>query len=349
MMPSGAADKLLRVPLFYKVLIANAVIFGLAAAIGAVLFARVGSSLTVGDTLRWAIILAASAVLVGGGCSAFLTRLALTPLTELERIAGDVEDGKLSTRAEHSPLADSDLRRLMTVFNRMLDRLEWYRDRQREVTVRSLESEERARRWVATKLYDETAQSLAAVLLRLRAAGKRLGEDHDEGELARLRVAVHEALESIRQVARELRPPELDEIGLIPALAAQVRTLSSRSGIEIRLDADPFVSDFLSDADLAIYRILQEALANAVRHAEASTVEVRIRRQADGIAAEVSDNGRGFDVEEELERAGRGLGLLEMQERALYVGARLGIDSAPGSGTKVTIHLPSSEAEVSRR
>jgi two-component system sensor histidine kinase UhpB len=348
MMPSGAADKLLRLPLFYKVLIANAVIFGLAAAVGAVLFSRLGGSLTVGETLWWAVILAASAVLIGGACSALLTRLALTPLMELERIAADVEDGKLSTRAEHSALADTDLRRLMAVFNRMLDRLEWYRNRQREVTVRSLESEERARRWVASKLYDETAQSLAAVLLRLRAAGKRLGEDLDDGELARLRVAVHEALESIRQVARELRPPELDEIGLLPALAAQVRTLSSRSGIEIRLDADPSVSDLLTDADLALYRILQEALANAVRHAEASSVEVRIRRLSDGIAAEVRDDGRGFDVDAEMERAGRGLGLLEMQERALYVGAQLGITSAPGTGTRVTIHLPSSEAQISR-
>ena len=346
MMPAGAADKLLRLPLFYKVLIANAVIFGLAAAVGALLFGRLGGSLTVGETLRWAAILAASAVLVGGACSAILTRLALTPLTELERIAEDVEDGKLAARAQYSPLADSDLRRLMVVFNRMLDRLEWYRNRQREVTVRSLESEERARRWVASKLYDETAQSLAAVLLRLRAAGKRLGENEDDGELARLRAAVHEALESIRQVARELRPPELDEIGLIPALAAQVRTLSARSGIEIRLDADPSVSELLTDADLALYRILQEALANAVRHAQASSVTVRIRRQAAGIAAEVTDNGQGFDVDAEMERAGRGLGLLEMQERALYVGAELGIDSSPGSGTRVTVHLPSAEAPV---
>ena len=70
MMPSGAADKLLRLPLFYKVLIANAVIFGLAAAVGAVLFSRIGGSLTVGETLRWAIILAASDVLVGGAGSA---------------------------------------------------------------------------------------------------------------------------------------------------------------------------------------------------------------------------------------------------------------------------------------
>jgi two-component system sensor histidine kinase UhpB len=347
MMTSGAADKLLRVPLFYKVLIANAAIFGLTAAVGAVLFGGLGGSLTAGETLRWAAILAASAVLIGGACSAFLTRLALAPLTELEQIAGEVEGGNLSNRAQHSPLADSDLRRLMTVFNRMLDRLEWYRARQREVMVRSLESEERARRWVASKLYDETAQSLAAVLLRLRAAGRRFGEgDEEDGELARLRGAVHEALESIRQLARELRPPELDEIGLIPALAAQVRTLSERSGIDVRLDADPAVSDLLTDADLALYRIVQEALANVERHAGASSVEVRIRRRPDGIAAEVSDDGKGFEVEAELERAGRGLGLLEMQERALYVGAELQIDSAPGSGTRVTIHMPRSEAPV---
>ena len=162
-------------------------------------------------------------------------------------------------------------------------------------------------------------------------------------------MALLEALESVRQVARELRPPELDEIGLVAALAAQVRTLSERSGVEIRLDADPVEPDLSTDAGLALYRIAHEALANAVRHADAHSVEVRISRLPDGVAAEVRDDGKGFDVDTEIERAGRGLGLLEMRERALYVGAALSIESLPGEGTRIEVLVPLPQREVRSR
>jgi len=336
--PPGAADKLLRLPLFYKILVANAVILAVAVLVGGLLLARLGG-VSATEAARWASILGASAVVVGATCSAFLTRLALQPLRELEASAERVEQGDLQTRAAMSPLADTDMRRLVTLFNRMLDRVELYRSRQREVTVRSLESEENARRWVARKLYDETAQSLAAVLLQLRAAGRRFG-DAEEGQFDNLREALIEALESIRQVARELRPPELEEIGLVPALAAQVRNLSERSGVEIHLDADSIESDLTTEEGLALYRIVSEALGNAARHAGANSVDVRILRGPDGVSAKIHDNGAGFDVDAELERAGRGLGLLEMRERALHVGAELSIRSSEVEGTTVSINMP---------
>ncbi len=336
--PPGLADKLLRLPLFYKILVANAVILAVAVLIGGFLLARLGG-VSATEAARWASILGASAVVVGATCSAFLTRLALQPLRELEASAERVEQGDLQTRAAMSSLADTDMRRLVTLFNRMLDRVELYRSRQREVTVRSLESEENARRWVARKLYDETAQSLAAVLLQLRAAGRRFG-DAEEGQFDNLREALIEALESIRQVARELRPPELDEIGLVPALAAQVRNLSERSGVEIHLDADSIESDLTTEEGLALYRIVSEALGNAARHAGAKSVDVRILRGPDGVSAKIHDNGAGFDVDAELERAGRGLGLLERRERALHVGAELSIRSSEVEGPTVSINMP---------
>jgi signal transduction histidine kinase len=318
--------------------VANAVILGVAVLVGGLLLARLGG-VTTTEAVRWASILGASAVVVGAACSAFLTRLALKPLRELEALAERVERGDLQTRADMSPLADTDMRRLVALFNRMLDRVELYRSRQREVTVRSLESEENARRWVARKLYDETAQSLAAVLLQLRAAGRRFG-DAEQGQFENLRMALIEALESIRQVAREMRPPELDEIGLVPALAAQVRGLSERSGVGIHLDADSIESDLTTEESLALYRIVSEALGNAARHAGAKSVDVRILRGPDGVSAEIHDNGAGFDVDAELERAGRGLGLLEMRERALHVGAELSIQSSEVEGTTVSVNMP---------
>jgi two-component system sensor histidine kinase UhpB len=323
---------------FYKIIVANAVILSVAALIGGLFIARLGG-VSATEAARLASILGASAVVVGAVCSALLTRLALTPLRELEASAERVEQGDLNTRAAMSPLADRDMRRLVSLFNRMLDRVELYRSRQREVTVRSLESEENARRWVARKLYDDTAQSLAAVLLHLRAAGQGVG-DAEAGQFENLRKALIEALESIRQVARELRPPELDEIGLVPALAAQARNLSERSGIEIHLDADSIEADLSTEEGLALYRIVSEALGNAARHAGARSVDVHIVRGPSGVSAEIHDNGAGFDVDAELERAGRGLGLLEMRERALHVGAELSIQSSEADGTTVSINMP---------
>lgn len=338
---SPIAYKLLRVPLFYKILIANAVILGAVTLLGTVLIARAGGMAEAGSILRLAILLSLGALIVGATCNAVLTRLALSPLRELESAARSVELGDMDARIRPSRLADADTLRLAAVFNRMLDHVRRSGERQRELTLRALDAEEKARSWVARKLYDECAQSIAATLLRLKVARLRLDRaGTEEEELERLRDELLGALEGVRELARELRPPELDEIGFVLALTAHTRSLSERTGLSIQLDAEPVDTELSPEAGLTVYRIVQEALSNAVRHASAGSVGVYVTRSEDGFVAEVHDDGTGFDVEAEIERAGRGLGLLEMQERARRVGGRLSIESSPGAGTRVRLEMP---------
>ncbi len=134
--------------------------------------------------------------------------------------------------------------------------------------------------------------------------------------------------------------PEFDEIGFVLALTAHTRSLSERTGLSIRLDAEAVDTELSPEAGLAVYRIVQEALSNAVRHSSAGSVGVYVTRSEDSFVAEVHDDGTGFDVQAEVEKAGRGLGLLEMQERARRVGGRLSIESSPGAGTRVSLEMP---------
>lgn len=332
---------LLRVPLFYKILIANAVIVVLGAVGGTAVTIRflaveAGGVSTVGFAGSLALAAVAVTVLV----NALILRLALQPVQLLEETAGRVQAGDLECRAPRSPLADREMERLTGTFNGMLDTLESYQDRLREVAARALHAEEEERKRIARELHDDTAQTLAALLVRLRVArGAEAPQDRDR-LLDELRSELGGALERIRRFARGLRPPALDELGLVPALESHVRGLEESLGAAIRLDADPVGAILSPQAELALYRIAQEALSNAVRHAGARTIEVRIRGTRSGVELRVRDDGCGFRPEEVLEGNGRGLGLFGMQERAAYVGGRVEIRSAPGAGTEVVAEAP---------
>jgi two-component system sensor histidine kinase UhpB len=341
---------LLRVPLFYKILIANAVIVLMGALIGTAVSARY---LAGGDggvsAFGFAVLLALAGVAVTLLVNALILRLALEPLEMLERTAADVQAGDLDCRVPPSAVADAALERLTGTFNGMLDTLESYRQRLRDVAARALNAEEEERKRIARELHDDTAQTLAALLIRLRVA-RATGEPTMHGRiLDEFREELSQALERIRRFAQGLRPPALDELGLVPALEAHVRGLGESPGRVIRMEAEPVGTALGEHAELALYRIAQEALFNAIRHSGAATVELRILRTPTGVRVVVRDDGSGFDAEEVLSREGRGLGLFGMQERAAYVGGRVEIRSSPGRGTKVTAEAPAGgEAAVPR-
>jgi two-component system, NarL family, sensor histidine kinase UhpB len=331
---------LLRVPLFYKILIANAVIVVFGTVLGTMattqfLRAEPGHS-PIGLVLGLAVAGVGVTVLV----NALILRLALAPLNQLERTAARVHAGDPEARATLSPLADRELERLTRTFNAMLDALAAYRKRVRDVAAHALNAEEEERKRVARELHDETAQALTALLIRLR-----LGRGIDDPEeraafLEEMRREISEALEGVRRFARGLRPPALDELGLIPALEAHVRGLTESVGLPVRIEADSLAGVLSTQAELALYRIVQEALSNAVRHANATRAVVRISKHPEAVVAIVEDDGSGFVPSDVMGRDGRGLGLFGMQERASYVGGRVEITSRPGQGTRIRAHFP---------
>jgi len=218
------------------------------------------------------------------------------------------------------------------------------RDRTRQEMlglVIAAQEAERAR--VARDLHDEVGQALTSVLLGLRLVDGALeGERPDladaRGRVEELRTLVADALRDARQLAFELRPTVLDDVGLGPALARLVADLGERHELRVELVADGLdaAERLPSTIETVVYRVVQESLTNVVRHARAHHVSVRVSRRDDRVRAVIEDDGVGFDDA----RKGRTLGLRGMVERAALVGGRLELTSSPGAGTTVALEVP---------
>lgn len=343
---AGPVRALLRVPLFWKILVSNSVLV-LAGVVAACLLVGGEAGSPSAETLS---MLAAAAVGVTALLNAVTVHLALAPQRALEETARRVQEGDLSARAPVSPLADADVAQLVDVFNHMLDELEASRAQQRRLTRQTMEAEEQIREEVAGMLEDDVAQVLASSLLEARVANGDGEEDGEEApEPGGLRGSLATALERVRATARTLRPPELRDLGLASALRAYARSAVEAGGrrMELNVDADPVDPKLSEEARLSLYRILQEAIANAVRHSGAGTLSVRVRTGEGRVEAEVVDDGVGFDVAEVDDARGATLGLFGIRERAAHAGGSVEISSRPGEGTRIRVVVPA-EGEGSR-
>ena len=209
----------------------------------------------------------------------------------------------------------------------------------------ALRATEEERQRIARELHDDTAQRLATLILRVR----RLADERDA--LARgilldqIRAEIVDAAEGVKRMARGLRPPEIEELGLGLAITAHVRGLREGAQFHVETELGP-VDEYLSvTAKLAVYRIVQEALSNVRRHGGIGKAEVRLFLDHGSIVAEVEDEGRGFLLSRAMESGG-GLGLVGMKERATMIGGRLTIDSVPGEGTTVRVVVPALDSEL---
>ena len=335
----GLVRRFLRFPLYHKIVVANSLFVASVAVFATLLTWRMSSGPDTGLTPGMVTALVLLAVVLMAGANAVLVRLALSALQPVEDTARRVELGDVDARCTPSPLADDDLLRLTQVVNGMLDHLEEGRIRQRELAVKVLEAEERERMWLARELLDDTAQVLAATLLHLRAA-TRVREADKDAALAEIRNEIVEALEGIRKIARRLRPPELDELGLAAAVVAHGRSLSQMGGVPVSCQAEEVDSAISREARLTLYRIIQEALNNAVRHASPQHVEARLFQQDGWVVAEIVDDGIGFDTSAVPRSDGNRFGLLGIEERTRYLGGRMVLNSEPGRGTSLRVEIP---------
>ena len=234
------------------------------------------------------------------------------------------------------PVAGSrakEINRLGRSFNGLLERVESERRRSSHLVLRAQE-EERTR--VARDLHDEVNQALTAILLRLEALAQDVPPDQRE-DVAQLKRLTTQAMDELLNLARQLRPTALDDHGLVTAIEAQVRGFGDRTGIAANLETEGDPAALDGEKQTVIYRIAQEALANAGRHAGASRVDVTLSAAGDGASLRVSDDGSGFDP---VAARDGGLGLEGMAERAKLVGGELDLRSAPGAGTEITLRLP---------
>lgn len=210
--------------------------------------------------------------------------------------------------------------------------------RYREFGRAALRAAEEERKRLALELHDDMAQRLAALLLRVRLASETETAERREALLAELREELVDTAAALHRIARGLRPPALAEAGLEAAIRADVRSRLADTDLDVELDLDSVGEALDEDQKLVIYRILQEAISNVVRHADASRLSIALARDGNRVLAEVEDDGRGFVVEEVDVLAGR-LGILGMRERAASVGARMSIRSDLGEGTRLDVEM----------
>jgi two-component system sensor histidine kinase UhpB len=256
-----------------------------------------------------------------------LLRRTLEPLQRLA--AGMAEIDPLRPGRRVHATGDAQVRGLARAFNAMAERLEHERA---ETSGLLLSTQEAERRRIARELHDEVGQGLTAALLQLDAAARAAPAGLAE-ELAEAREAVRANLEAVREIARRQRPAALEDLGLVAALQALAGELSHRSGPAIQVRSSRRIEDLAPDLELTVYRIAQEALTNAVRHARSSTVGIDLHADGDRLVVRIADDGAGIAGLE-------GAGMRGMRERAVLAGGRFDVRPLARGGTEVLVDLP---------
>jgi signal transduction histidine kinase len=205
----------------------------------------------------------------------------------------------------------------------------------RELSAKLVRAQEEERRALSRELHDEAGQAFSAILLETE---NLLDMEHaaaSRPHLESIRNMAQRGMAETRNMALLLRPSMLDDFGLVPALTWQAKETAKRTGLRVQVAASDLPRDLPEEHKTCIYRVVQEALNNVARHAQASAAQVRVQRIEQHVDLTVQDDGSGFDAERV-----RGLGLLGMEERVNHLGGTFSIDSQPGRGTLLKIILP---------
>ena len=212
------------------------------------------------------------------------------------------------------------------------------RKRLHAFTAGAVKAAEEERLRIARELHDDTAQRLSALIVQLKVAlGTEPLEERD-ALCGNVLEELRETADSVRRVARGLRPPALEDAGVVTALQSHLRATVEHLDLSTEFDFEAVDHLLDRDAKLVLYRVVQEALSNVIRHAEASHVSVRVDAHEKMVRAIVEDDGIGFDPE--MVDGHRGLGLIGMKERAGGVGGSVTIEQPSGSGCRVLLSIP---------
>jgi len=206
-------------------------------------------------------------------------------------------------------------------------------------------AQEEERKRMAREIHDGPAQSLANLVLRTEIAERMLMKQEFQlvqEELMELKSQVRSGLEEIRKIIFNLRPMALDDLGLVPTLRKFVQDFEEKTKIRAVFETAGRELRMPSAMEAAIYRLVQEAFSNALKHASPTYVSLEIRFYPERVEIEIRDNGAGFDVEQALARSKKGshYGLIGMSERVELLNGKMDIQSAKGQGTKITISIP---------
>jgi two-component system, NarL family, sensor histidine kinase UhpB len=313
-----------RVSLLWRVFAANTVVFVVSVALLAWTPVTVHRVATPGELL----VLVLGLVLMLAVDLVLLHRT-FAPLRRLAAVMGEVDPGQPGRRAESPAGAGREVVALARALNAMLDRLEGER---RESRRRALAAQEGERTRVARELHDEVGQTLTAIALRAERAATEPAA-HAEA-LTEIAESVLRSLEDVHRIGRELRPEALDDLGLVNALIALCSRVDRQGGLRVRRELDWHLPALSPQVELVIYRVVQEALTNVLRHAQATEVSVRVSNERGDVVLAVTDNGLGLPARVTES------GLSGMRERAMLIDAELEIRSGAAHGTQILLRVP---------
>jgi PAS domain S-box-containing protein len=221
---------------------------------------------------------------------------------------------------------------------RLFQQISEGRERLQVLSRRLVEVQEAERRHIARELHDEIGQILTGLNLSLELASRLPTEQRDE-RLAYARDMVESLMSQVREMSLELRPPMLDDLGLLPALLWYCERYTNQTGVRVLLKHTGIERRFAPEIEIAVYRIVQEALTNVARYAGVGEATVRLWLSHDVLGLQIEDQGIGFEPEAALSSAASS-GLSGMHERTLLLGGELQIESEPGKGSRLAVELP---------
>jgi PAS domain S-box-containing protein len=301
----------------------------------------------------WAVFRATSAVCPAGSrrwCRvAFGDVTARKQAEEAQRRLEDMADTNLGLNREivRRQTVEQNLKKSDQSQGRLLKQARHMQGQLRHLSHQILQAQEEERLRISRDLHDEIAQTLVGINVQLstltrEAAG---GPKGLQQKIARTQQMLEKSVEKVHLFARKLRPALLDDLGLIPALQAFIKSFTKQTGVRAGLTAFAAVERLDSAKRTVFFRVAQEALTNVARHAQASQVEVIIQKLQDGICMIIKDDGKSFQVDRVMHGKGRKhLGLLGMRERLEMVSGSFEVESAPGNGTTITAKIPSGKA-----
>ncbi|MNK74491.1 Oxygen sensor histidine kinase NreB [compost metagenome] len=292
----------------------------------------------------WGIFsVSGTAMLIAFGGLLWLSNQIVSPLRRLMRASASLLDDPMPPRSQ------DEVGQLSTDFQRIAERLmaqqaqlEDAHLQRGQLLEQVITAQEDERKRISRELHDETGQSLTSLLVGLKIVDKSPTLEEARKRLAELQELTSRTLEEVHKLSVELRPTLLDDLGLIAALRSYAKDFSRKFGVPVAFQAAGFEERVPPLVEVAVYRVVQEALTNIAKYASAKSVQLKLERSATALHAEVIDDGVGFDPEQVLaqKRKENRLGLLGMQERVTLLGGTFHLHSSEGEGVRIAFDLP---------
>ncbi len=340
-------NRLSRLSIFHRIFIGNSVI---------IIFGAVGGTLTThhfADMAAdiWLIsIFSTIGIILSVLTNFIIIKNALNPLYQLRRVVDLIKGDQARATSQLMAHTDPDILKLATAIDDLLNQLRARTLQLAALSERAINVQEEERKRIARELHDETGQALSMLIIGLERVENQTTERPEElkQQLTKVRILATQTLKDLRNVIYGLRPSMLDDLGLIPAIRWYARTCLEKMGAEIIVNVSDETDNIAPQLKTALYRIVQEAINNIERHAEATTVTINLTQEDGELCLSILDDGLGFNLQQVSDHAvqQQKLGLIGIIERAELVGGTAEVTSTPGNGTRIIVSVPFMQREL---